>query len=41
MVYKFFDKKFSGAAVTRAKSETLATRDKSAQTNNWQRNYAR
>ena len=30
MVYKFFDKKPSDAAVTRAWSETLATRNKSA-----------
>ena len=30
MVYKFFDKMFSGSAVTRAQSEILATRDKSA-----------
>ena len=30
MFYKFFDRKSSGGAVTRAWSETLATRDKSA-----------
>ena len=30
MAYKFFDKKSSGGAVTRAQSETLATQDKSA-----------
>ena len=30
MVYNFFDKNSSGSAVTRARSETLATRDKSA-----------
>ena len=27
MVYKFFDKKISCGAVTRVRSETLATRD--------------
>ena len=30
MVYKFFDKKFSGGAVTRVGTETLATRNKPA-----------
>ena len=30
MVYKFFDKKGSGGAATLARSETLATRNKSA-----------
>ena len=30
MVYRFFDKTSSGGAVTRARSETLATRSQSA-----------
>ena len=45
MAYNFFDKKSSGAAVTRSRLETLSTQDKSAikrelcQTNNIQKNH--
>ena len=30
MIYNFFDEKYSSSAATRARSETVATRDKSA-----------